>query len=165
MRALSETGTETRRDAASTAAAGDAERLASAAWHAHRGEWHRCLAKLKALVRGRRAEDLPVLFESYFGHAIARCQRDFDEAERLCRRGVEAAFYRPEAHWNLASVLLLARDHDGARRAVAAGLALDADNALLLQLQGEVEAKASGAGVRSVSFLDWLRRVLRGPRD
>ncbi|MBW2531946.1 MAG: hypothetical protein JRI55_10710 [Deltaproteobacteria bacterium] len=120
--------------------------LARAAWHGHRGEWFGCFNELKALKRGSEVGDLPDLFLSYYGQAVARCERDLQEAERLCREGLQVAFYRPEAHWNLASVLICARDYESARSVIAQGLAMDGDNRLLRRLRDELQAKAGSSG-------------------
>ncbi len=132
-----------------------------ALWHGHHGEWLGCLNELKALKRGEISEDLPPLFLSYYGHAVARCERDLQKAERLCREGLEVAFYRPEAHWNLASVLLCARDYENARRVIADGLTVDPGSELLQRLRRELEAKAGPPVGGAGSGRDWLSRALR----
>jgi len=162
---MSNTALETRKE--TDEGEGTGPTLVSAALHCHRGQWHRGLAQLRAIKRGKQLDDLPVLFLSYFGHAIARCERDYVQAERLCQRAVEGAFYRPETHWNLASVRMLARDLDGARQALDEGLALDPDCPLLLKFRKELDVRAGGGGGggrEPGSLLDWLRGILGSRR-
>jgi hypothetical protein len=157
---MSDTALETRNETDEQQGSARSPSLVSAAWHCHRGQWHRGLAQLKALKRGKKLDELPILFLSYLGHAMARCERAHEEGERLCRLAVDGAFYRPETHWNLASVRMLARDLDGAREALAEGLALDPDCPLLLELREKLEARSGGGTVEAGSLLDRLRRLL-----
>ena len=41
-----------------------------ALWYCHHGEWFGCLNQLDALKRGKKTEDLPDLFLSYYGLSL-----------------------------------------------------------------------------------------------
>jgi hypothetical protein len=117
-----------------------------------KGDWSEGLRHLAWIAEseGTPAE-MPGLFYSYLGYAIALREQRIHEGLKLCRHAIKLEFYQTENYLNLARTCLLARDRAGAVRAVRAGLKIDA-NPELLALQEEL-------GVRGAPVLKFLGRT------
>ncbi|MEM7249724.1 MAG: hypothetical protein AAF533_30750 [Acidobacteriota bacterium] len=107
-----------------------------------RGDWQNGLAYLERARYEMKGDGLPSLFFSYYGHALARCQRRHEEALALCERAIELEFYHVEHYVNLAGVHALRKDRKRALDAVKRGLAVEPANARLLALQGKLNEEA-----------------------
>ena len=101
-----------------------------------RKEWHAGLHYLLPLLECPPAGlRLPGLAYSYAGHALARTERRFDEALRLCRIGCDEEFFQPETWLNLAWVQLLRCDKKACLEALARGLEVGPRHPGLLALR------------------------------
>ncbi len=101
-----------------------------------RGEWALGLRDLIRAAEGRRRlGQMPSLYYSYLGYAMAVQERRVKEGLRLCRHAVKAEFFQPDNYLNLARTCLLAKRRREASQAVARGLAIAADHPELLALQ------------------------------
>jgi hypothetical protein len=128
--------------------------------HCRRGEWERGLAYLSTLTDGNGGgPEMPGLYYSYLGYAVALCQRQIREGVRLCEHAVKVEFYQPENYLNLARVYLLADQRRKAAQVLARGLAIDPEHKGLRNL-----AKHMGRRRRPViPFLSrgsFLNRIL-----
>lgn len=105
--------------------AADRRALGAGMAHARRGEWHAALVHLSPIFEQQPdGLELPGLFWSAYGHALARCERRHDQARLLCERGVEEQFYEPETWLHLAWVHVLRGDRAAGFDALARGLVL-----------------------------------------
>jgi hypothetical protein len=120
--------------------------------HCLRGEWHSGLSYFDPYIRRPPAGvELPGLFYSYAGRALARCRRQHALALELCERGVAVEFYRGDAWCNLAWVRLLGGDKRGAVEAIAQGLGVEPRHAGLRELHQRL-------GIRRPPVLPFLPR-------
>lgn len=104
------------------------------------GQWARGLRGLLQVAESRET-DLPSLYYSYLGRAIASQERRVSEGLLLCRHAVRLECYQPENYANLARTYLLAGRRREAFQALARGLAVDADHPDLLNLRIELGAR------------------------
>lgn len=119
------------------------------------GEWRDGLTHLSRLEHwANRNDELPGLFYSYLGHAIARCEGRKKDGLSMCLHAVEIEPFQPVNYLNLARSYLLLRDRRAAIRALRSGLALDPAHRGLLGFQGEL-------GVRRRRPLRFLTRANR----
>lgn len=110
--------------------------------HCRRGEWGPGLHALVEVAEHRRPRaELPSLYYSYLGRAMAVHERRVREGLRLCRHALKMEFYQPESYVNLARVCLMADRRREAWRAVDHGLAVDDDHPELLALRRELGAR------------------------
>lgn len=117
-----------------------------------RGEWHAGRAHLERL-RGADSIDerARALTLAFLGQAAARCDRDLEEALRLCERAAESGFLEPEVWWNLAWVRLLRTEKKQAVDALERGLKAEPRSALLRNLHRRL-------GVRRPPVVPFLAR-------
>ena len=94
------------------------------------GEWRDGLTHLSRLEH--RTDQLPGLFYSYLGHAIARCEGRKQDGLAMCLHAVEIEPFQPANYLNLARSYLLVRNRKEAIRTLRRGLALDSDHRGLL---------------------------------
>lgn len=120
-----------------TTAADDASEILRRGIRACREErWREGFDELTRLAREREAEgELPGLFYSYLGQAIARCEGRKHEGLELCRHAVQVEPFRPENYLNLSQLYLMVGNRRGAIRAVRDGLALDSGHRGLAEMR------------------------------
>ena len=97
-----------------------------------RGDWsdgHRVLIAV-AGQKDKYAE-LPSVFYSYLGHAVAREEEHVGEGIRLCRHAISKDAFVAENYSNLARTFLLAGNQRGAYKAIERGLSIQPRNAEL----------------------------------
>lgn len=117
-----------------------------------KGDWAEGLRHLAWIAeREEGTAEMPGLFYSYLGYAIALREQRIHEGLKLCRHSIKLEFYQTENYLNLARTCLLAQDRAGAVQAVRAGLKIDA-NPQLLALQEEL-------GIRGAPVLPFLSRM------
>lgn len=91
-----------------------------------RGEWKRGFEVLSAVAETEHREgELPGVFYSYLGYALARYRRDLSVARALAMHSTETRFFEPENFLNLARIELLAGDRRKAYGSCLQGLRLD----------------------------------------
>jgi hypothetical protein len=91
-----------------------------------KGEWKKGFEVLTAVAETEHREgELPSVFHSYLGYAIARYQKDFSVARALARHATESRFFDPENFLNLARIELLAGNRRQAYKNCLEGLKLD----------------------------------------
>lgn len=107
-----------------------------------RNDWKAGLRDLVQVAENRRnLGQLPSLYFSYLGFAIAHQEHRVKEGLRYCRYALRREFFQPENYLNLARTCILAGRRREAWRAVERGLALDADQPELLALRGDLGAR------------------------
>lgn len=129
----------------------EAFRLAVAAARGER--WREVLDLLTGVAR--RAEtrgNLPGLFYSCLGVAVARCEGQRKEGVELCRYAVGIQPEEPDNHLHLATVYLMLGRRKAAVNSVAEGLELRSDHRRLLELRRRI-------GVRRPPPIRFLRRT------
>jgi len=119
------------------------------------GEWRDGLTLLSRFEhRGAHNGQLPGLFYSYLGHAMARCEGRKEDGLAMCLHAVEIQPFQPVNYLNLARSYLLARNRQEATLALLRGLALDPDHRGLLAFQRRL-------GIRRRRPLRFLARANR----
>ena len=125
-----------------------------------RGEWRDGLTHLSRLEHATAHNgQLPGLFYSYLGHAVARCEGRKQDGLSMCLHAVEIEPFQPVNYLNLARSHLLARNREEAIGALRRGLALDPDHRGLLSLRRRLGVRRR----RPIRFLvrsSWLNRFL-----
>ena len=117
-----------------------------------RGDWNEGLRHLGEIAeKGETGPGLPGLFYSYLGYGIALRQQRVSEGLTLCRHSIKVEFYQAENYLNLARTCVLAKDRNGAVRAVRDGLKIDSHNPELLVLYQDL-------GIRGLPVLPFLDR-------
>lgn len=119
------------------------------------GEWRDGLTHLSRLEHQHaNKSQLPGLFYSYLGHAVARCEGRKEDGLAMCLHAVEIQPFQPLNYLNLARSYLLARNRRMAIRTLRRGLALDPDHRGLLAFQSRL-------GIRHRRPLRFLARANR----
>jgi hypothetical protein len=114
-------------------------------WH----EGYNLLIRVSQLVEQRG--NLPGVFYSYLGLAMARCDGRRRDGMELCRYAVRVQPDQPENYLNLASSYLMLGRRSEAVRAVEIGLEVNPDHRRLRELQASL-------GVRLPPLLPFLHR-------
>jgi hypothetical protein len=83
-------------------------------------------------------QEMPGLYYSYLGYALAKLKGQKTEGLRLCEHAVQIQFYEADNHYNLARVRLLAGDRRGAVRAATTGTKLDPQHEELAAMRAEL---------------------------
>ena len=86
----------------------------------------------------KSGERLPAWIISCYGLSLAMHKAKYREAADLCQAAIEAEPMKPEYYANLAEVCVAARQRRKAVSALLRGLAIDAGNARLLDLQASI---------------------------
>lgn len=124
------------------------------------GEWRDGLTLLSWLEHNETySGELPGMFYSYLGHAVARCEGRKQDGIAMCRHAVEIEPFLPVNYLNLARTHLLARERREALAALRQGLALDPEHRGLLGLHRQLGIRRR----RPIAFLarsSWPNRVL-----
>lgn len=116
------------------------------------GDWNEGLYWLSQAAAGEgKGHELPALFYSYFGYAIAKKQDQVAHGLRLCKRAVELELYQPESYYFLARTHFLDGDRRAAFKVVERGLRIDSTHADLLELKSKL-------GRRRKPVISWLAR-------
>jgi len=106
---------------------------------ARRGEWDRALKVLGEVAeRKDKSLELPGIFYSYLGYAVARYRKQLEEGVRLCEHAVKIQYYEAENHLNLARVRLLRGDRKGAVKALDRAVKLDPSQPEVVNLRLEL---------------------------
>ena len=94
-----------------------------------RGEWRKGFEVLSAVAETEHREgELPGVFYSYLGYALARFRRDFSVALALAKHSTETRFFEPENFLNLARIELLVGNRRKAYASCVEGLRLDPEH-------------------------------------
>lgn len=119
--------------------------------HCRAGRWEKG-ADYLGYVAERSHADLShaSLYLSYLGCAIARVQKQYEEARALCRHAVKVEFFQPENWANLAEVMLLSGERAEAIDAVRQGLKIDSNNERLREIHSSLGRRRPPV----VGFLD-----------
>ena len=120
--------------------------------HCRQGEWHSGLHYLLQAEGVDTDVTLPGLYYSYLGHALARCERRYEDATDLCERGVALQFHEPETFVNLAWTHMLAHDRKRAAQTIARAIKLHPRNT-------ELKTLAQKIGLRRPPVLGFLPRT------
>lgn len=103
------------------------------------GEWKKGYEVLSAVAETEHREaELPGVFYSYLGYAVARYQRNYSVARALAKHATESRFFEPENFLNLARIELLAGNRRQAIRNCLEGLKLDPRHAGLRRLRKQL---------------------------
>jgi tetratricopeptide (TPR) repeat protein len=98
------------------------------------GNWWEGHGELTRLAQQEeRNGNLPGVFYSYLGQAMARCEGRRREGLDLCLHAIAIDPFQPENYLNLAEAYLMLRNRRGALRALARGLRIDPSNERLLE--------------------------------
>jgi tetratricopeptide (TPR) repeat protein len=99
------------------------------------GNWWEGHGELTRLAQQEeRRGNLPGLFYSYLGQAMARCEGRRREGLDLCLHAVKVDPFQPENYVNLAGAYVMLRNRRGALRALERGLRIDPTHAGLLEV-------------------------------
>ncbi|MCP4201278.1 MAG: hypothetical protein GY769_05015 [bacterium] len=124
------------------------------------GEWRDGLTHLSRLEHHQAQNgELPGLFYSYLGHAVARCEGRKQEGLAMCLHAVELQPFQPLNYLNLARSYLLVRNRREAVRTLRRGLALDPSHRGLLGFQRELGVRRRRP-IRFLSRGNPLNRLL-----
>jgi len=116
-------------------------------------QWREGLDLLTQVAqKAERQGNLPGLFYSFLGVAMARCEGRRQEGMQLCRYAVAVQPEAPENHLNLALLYLMVGRRNSAMRALDVGLELAPDHPPLLELLRHV-------GIRRRPPLPFLPRA------
>lgn len=102
------------------------------------GEWRDGLTYLSQLDQKALEGQLPGLFYSYFGHAVARCEGRKQDGLAMCLHAVEIQPFQPENYLNLARSYLLVRERRKAIHALRRGLTFNPSHSGLLAFQRQL---------------------------
>ena len=116
-----------------------AEAFRRAVTAAREERWRDVLDLLSGVARRAEARgNLPGLFYSCLGVAVARCEGQRKEGVELCRYAVGIQPEEPDNHLHLATVYLMLGRKRAAVGAIVEGLGLRSDHRRLLELQRRV---------------------------
>jgi tetratricopeptide (TPR) repeat protein len=116
------------------------------------GKWDQGFRELCQVANAdRQRAKLPGRFYSYLGLGMARFEKRFDDAEKLCQRAIEIEFIEPENYVNLAKVYAMRGRRQLAVETVRKGLQMDGSHQELRDMMAEM-------GVRKKPVLSFLSR-------
>ena len=91
-----------------------------------KGDWKAGLEHLKAVAEQQTERGkLPSRYYSYAGYGMARNEKKYDQAIKLCKYAIKLEFYQPENYANLTRTYLLAGRRDAAHQVLSKGRKVD----------------------------------------